>query len=183
MEPINPDFAPDVTMNPEPAPISAPAEAVTPVKAKKEKKAKVPKEPKPPKVPVIRLEHDKKNGVIKPGPETSTGKIWAICKELGDATGEIPKRAAVIEKAMLLGLNAGTASTQFGRFCKYWGISNPRPTAFKKKEAPEGQEAPLKAEATGKRGSKSGKQGLTAAAGAAALGEIKVETPSEDTAA
>lgn len=176
MESITPNaaFVPDETINP------APTEGVTPVKAKKEKKAK---EPKPPKVPVVRLEHEKKNGVVKPSPETSTGKIWKICQELGDATGAIPKRADVIEKALLLGLNSGTASTQFGRFCKYWGIKNERVNNFKKKEKAPKEPAVEGQESAPTRGVKSGKKDLTAAAGASALSDVKIETSSEDTAA
>ena len=169
-------FVPDETINPAP-------ETVTPVKAKKAKAPKVPKEPKPVKVPKVKLEHAKKNGVVRPSEGTKTGRIWSICEEIGNKTNAAPKRGAVIEQAVAENLGAGTASTQFGRFCKYWGISNPRPTAFQKGEnkhekapAPEGGAA----KAPAAHGNLSGKKGLTAAAGAEALSAVEIETPSED---
>ena len=118
---------------------------------------------------------DEKNGVVRPGAGTHTGQVWAIAEALGTQFNRTPKRAEVIAKAIEGGLNPATASTQFGKWCKYWGIKIEKPvTPAKAPEGAEGGEAPAKAPKAAK-GKKSGKVNLTAAAGAEALGAVSVE--------
>lgn len=89
-------------------------------KATKPKKEKAPKPEKAPK--------DEKNGVVRPSADTSTGKIWGFADALSASTGEPAKRADVLKKAEEAGINPTTAATQFGRWCKYHGLTKPKAT-------------------------------------------------------
>lgn len=81
------------------------------------KKEAVKKEPK------VR---DRKNGITRPGIKTTSGKIWAIADEISKKMQEPAPRRAVIEATEGMNLNAATVATQYGRWCKYHGLVNPR---------------------------------------------------------
>jgi len=68
---------------------------------------------------------DEKNGVVRPGPETATGRVWAIADTLNaSSTEENPiTRAAVIKQAEAQGINVSTAATQYGRWRTYNGLA------------------------------------------------------------
>lgn len=104
------------------------AKKATETKATKEKKAAEPK-------PVV--VKDTKNGVTRPGKETDTGRVWAICDTLkASATEENPiSRAAVIKHAEAKSINPSTAATQYGRWRTYNGLGRETAKAVKPAEA------------------------------------------------
>ena len=99
---------------------------------------------------------DEKNGVVRPGPETATGRVWAIADTLNaSSTEENPiTRAAVIKQAEAQGINVSTAATQYGRWRTYNGLAKEtakavvpkaeKPAKATKEAAPEAvvEEAP-----------------------------------------
>jgi len=89
--------------------------------AKKEKAVKdaaapeaAPKAPKAPKIEA--------NGITRPAEGTSTARIWTIADEKSAAAGAPAKRKDVLDQAVAEGLNAATAATQYGRWCKFHGV-------------------------------------------------------------
>ena len=145
-------------------PEAAPAAAQVVVKVKK---------PKAPKEPKVKPPVDKRNGIVRPGAGTKTGRVWEICDQIARDTQAPAKRADVINAAIKEGLGAGTASTQFGRWCLYWGQKN------------EHARKPLEPKEVGNahsvgKGEKSGKKNLSAAEGNAELGKVKVESAEGD---
>lgn len=77
-------------------------------------------EAKPEKTPCVAL--PKQNGVARPKEGTSTGRVWAIADELSKASGQPAPRKAVMDKATAEGINAATVATQYGRWCRFFGI-------------------------------------------------------------
>lgn len=70
----------------------------------------------------VKVERDRKNGVTRPS-AGSTAKVWTIADEIS-ATNKAPaKRKEVLTKALEQGVNPATAATQFGRWCRYHGLS------------------------------------------------------------
>lgn len=84
---------------------------------------------------------DEKNGIVRPGAETATGKVWAIADTLqASATEDNPvTRAAVIKLAEAKGINVSTAATQYGRWRTYNGLA--KETAVKSTGAKKGPKA------------------------------------------
>lgn len=115
--------------------------------AKPAKAEKAPKEPKP-KVEKPVVVKDTKNGVTRPGPDTSTGKVWAISDTLqAAATEEAPiTRSAVMKQAEAQGINVSTAATQYGRWRQYNGLGRETAKAVVEK-APKAPKAEKPAEA------------------------------------
>jgi hypothetical protein len=73
---------------------------------------------------------DKKNGVSRPRDASSkTGRVWAIADELSKHAGEPARRGDVMKAGEAEGLNAATIATQYGRWCKYYGIAARRTKA------------------------------------------------------
>lgn len=78
---------------------------------------------------------DTKNDVTRPGAETSTGRVWAICDLIySEATPDNPiTRSRVIKTAEAEDINVSTAATQYGRWRKYMGLEREAPKAVKEK--------------------------------------------------
>ena len=93
--------------------------------APKAKKVKPPKEPKPV------VEKDSKNGITRPAAgEGPCHKVWSVCDVLAVETEGGPaavKKAAVVAKLAEYGVevNAATTSTQYTRWKKYHGLTDP----------------------------------------------------------
>lgn len=86
--------------------------------------AKPAKAPKPAKVPV---EKDQKNGVTRPKAGSLTGRVWEIADAISNAQKSPAERSHVIEEGEKAGLNASTVTTQYGKWCKYYGIKWTKP--------------------------------------------------------
>lgn len=86
--------------------------AAKPVKA--EKKAAEPK--------VERERNEKVNGVVRPAPDTKTGKVWSIADEMTKEQGTPAKRKDVLNECDAHGIAASTAATQYGRWRKFNGL-------------------------------------------------------------
>lgn len=134
--------------------------------------------PKPPK--------DERNGVVRPGNEGKCGKVWGIADALSDKAGRPAHRVEVVKACVDAGLEAATASTQFGRWRQYWGLpKEPRKeSAAAARESGAGQvdEAgnplPVAAkESKPKAGSKRSAKNGTAAEGRQALEVVSVVDP------
>lgn len=78
---------------------------------------------------------DTQNGVTRPGPDSKTGIVWAICDRLYQEKGECPSRKEVVEVAKVEGVASATASTQHGRWKKYMGLTDPNAFRGRKKAA------------------------------------------------
>lgn len=79
-----------------------------------EKKAAAPA--KPEKAP-----KDEKNGVVRPGAGSTTGRVWEIAVKLSTKK-EAAKRKTVIDACVAEKINPSTAATQYGRWRKYNGL-------------------------------------------------------------
>lgn len=126
--------------------------------------------PKPPK--------DMRNGITRPGAEGKCGKVWAIADAVSDKAGRPATRLEVVAACTQAGLEAATASTQFGRWRTYWGLpAEPRkPTTIAVDEA--GIPLPVEAKpAKTKPGSKRSAKNGTAVEGKAALDVVAVVDP------
>lgn len=82
--------------------------------AKAEKKAAEPK--------VERERNEKANGVVRPAPDTKTGKVWSIADEMTKEQGTPAKRKDVLNECDAHGIAASTAATQYGRWRKFNGL-------------------------------------------------------------
>lgn len=91
---------------------AAEGEAAKPAKA--EKKAAEPK--------VERERNEKANGVVRPAPDTKTGKVWSIADEMTKEQGTPAKRKDVLNECDAHGIAASTAATQYGRWRKFNGL-------------------------------------------------------------
>lgn len=69
------------------------------------------------------------NGVTRPAAGTKTGQVWDIADQLSKSKGSRIERKHVIEEALKLGLNESTAATQYGRWMKFYGFSEPKAPA------------------------------------------------------
>lgn len=69
-----------------------------------------------------KAEKDSQNGVTRPKDGTATGAVWKICDQISSRKKRPAERAEVIEKAEADGINKATASTQYGRWCRYHGV-------------------------------------------------------------
>lgn len=94
---------------------------------------------------------DEKNGVTRPGADSSTGKVWAIADAESAKAGKPAERKPVLEAAKAAGINEATAATQYGRWCKYHGIvktpAEPKPKKEKKAKADKAEAEPAAAPA------------------------------------
>jgi hypothetical protein len=107
--------------------------AKAPTKAAKgEKPAKAEKAP--------RVPQEKQNGVVRPSAGTATGNVWAIAEALQKkAKGKVPTRKDVLDACEADGINAATAATQFGKWCRFHDL---KPTAPAKAEKPAAEKKP-----------------------------------------
>jgi hypothetical protein len=78
------------------------------------------------------------NGVTRPGPDTTTGKVWAIADSISAATAAPATREAVFEQTRAAGIVDPTAATQYGKWRKFNGVkSEPKVAAVKEPKAPK----------------------------------------------
>lgn len=91
--------------------------AAKPAKATKSEKAEKTAEPK-----VERERNEKANGVVRPAPDTKTGKVWSIADEMTKEQGTPAKRKDVLNECDAHGIAASTAATQYGRWRKFNGL-------------------------------------------------------------
>ena len=82
--------------------------------AEAEEKAAEPK--------VERERNEKANGVVRPAPDTKTGKVWSIADEMTKEQGTVAKRKDVLNECDAHGIAASTAATQYGRWRKFNGL-------------------------------------------------------------
>lgn len=76
----------------------------------------------------------KQNGIVRPSPDTATGKIWGFADKLSKEKGSPARRKDVLEAAAAAGINTTTAATQYGRWCKFYGVKAEREPAASKEE-------------------------------------------------
>ena len=65
-----------------------------------------------------RKKSESRNGVSRPSPTSKTGRIWEIADSMPNAN-----RKDVLEVAVAEGINASTASTQYGNWRRYNGLT------------------------------------------------------------
>ncbi len=80
------------------------------------------------------------NGIVRPGVDSATGKVWAHADRISGETKEPAQRADVLKACEADEINSSTAATQYGRWCKFNGVVKPKAT---KKEA-KAKDAPTK---------------------------------------
>lgn len=66
--------------------------------------------------------NEKANGVVRPAPDTKTGKVWSIADEMTKEQGTPAKRKDVLNECAAHGIAASTAATQYGRWRKFNGL-------------------------------------------------------------
>lgn len=66
------------------------------------------------------------NGVTRPKAGTTCGRIWEMADKLSATINAPADRASILTQAEIEGINAATAATQYGKWCKFYGISKPR---------------------------------------------------------
>lgn len=86
---------------------------------------------KPAKEGRIKIEQ---NGINRPSPDTTTGKVWEIADKISTKLKAPAPRGDVLKEAEALGINAATASTQYGKWRKFNGLKA-EPKAPKEKAA------------------------------------------------
>jgi hypothetical protein len=100
--------------------VAAPTEvAAKPKKEKKAKEPKVAKEPKAEKAPVVKPAKDVKNGVNRP----STGVTKAVWDMADSLSSKAPTERAPLVEALKGKVEVGTIHTQYGRWRKYYGLT------------------------------------------------------------
>jgi hypothetical protein len=65
---------------------------------------------------------DERNGIVRPKPGTKTGRVWVLADELSKEAGAPAQRKDVIGCTTAEEINIATASTQYGRWRKYYGL-------------------------------------------------------------
>lgn len=80
------------------------------------------------------------NGVSRPKVGTATERVWAIADALSTAAGKAVERKPVLDAAVAEGINPATAATQYGRWCKFFGVVK-TPAAPKEPKAPKAPKA------------------------------------------
>lgn len=91
------------------------------------------------------------NGITRPKAGTQTARIWEIADALSAASGKPAPRADVLKSAVTEGLNEATAATQYGRWCKFYGVkAEPKPKVekVKKEKKAKAETAPAAAPTT-----------------------------------
>lgn len=97
------------------------------------------------KVVVAKIE---KNGVVRPKAGSVTEKPWLVADQISAETGAPAGRKEVISASVAQGINAATASTQYGRWRVFNGVK-PAPVEKKVKVAkPKKEKAPKAPAAT-----------------------------------
>lgn len=66
---------------------------------------------------------DIQNGVTRPKPGTTTGRVWQIADEQSAKLGAPAPRKDVLAVATAEDINVATAATQYGKWRKYHGLA------------------------------------------------------------
>jgi hypothetical protein len=86
------------------------------------------------------------NGVVRPNTGTATGRVWEIADAMSKAAGAPAARGAVVDACVAESINPSTAATQYGKWCKFFGIKADdkpkRVPAEKPAKAPKEPKAP-----------------------------------------
>jgi len=94
---------------------------------------------------------DERNGVTRPKDANgATGKVWAIADKLSASLERPATRGEVLAEGQKQGVNPATITTQYGRWCKYYGLKNTSAAvqqAAKDAKAKEKADAKAKADA------------------------------------
>lgn len=64
----------------------------------------------------------KENGIVRPGADTVSGKVWGFADDLTKSTGKPALRKDVLASCEAAGFNMATAATQYGRWRKFNGL-------------------------------------------------------------
>lgn len=88
-----------------------------------ENKAAPEKKVPAPKVKKAKLERVTQNGIVRPADGTKTGDVWKYADAISGETKKPATRADVLAACEKAGINAATAATQYGRWCKFNGIA------------------------------------------------------------
>ena len=99
-----------------PAPPAAPAPVAAP--------AAPPAAPAPAKA--VRAKEPTQNGLTRPAPGSLTRAVWDLADSLTAAKGAPATRKEVVDASVASGTNSSTATTQFGRWCKFSGYVEKR---------------------------------------------------------
>lgn len=95
----------------------------------------VVEETKPAKAPKV-----EQNGVSRPAAGTKTGRVWEIAETESHKLGKTVGRGVVLKIAAEEGINEATAATQYGKWCKFFGVkavTEPKPVKVKEPKAPK----------------------------------------------
>lgn len=68
----------------------------------------------------------KANGVTRPKANTLCGRIWDMADKLSATINAPADRASILEQAKIEGINEATAATQYGKWCKFYGVTKPK---------------------------------------------------------
>lgn len=115
---------------PAPAPVAPPAPAAAPVAPAPPVAA--PAAPAPAAVPPVETpaapaapaapKEPQQNGVTRPAANTTTRRVWDTADAITTQNGGTPAtRKSVVDACVALGVNSSTATTQFGKWCKFHG--------------------------------------------------------------
>lgn len=77
-------------------------------------------------VPPARIAAPKQNGVSQPGEGTQTRSVWDMADKISKDKGSPATRKEVVDAAAAAGVNSSTATTQFGKWCKFNGYTADR---------------------------------------------------------
>lgn len=125
---------PDTNTGEDKAKADAAAKMKADAKAKKEADAKAAKEKKEAeKAAKIKAAEDAKkakedakqpeqNGIRRPVPDSTTGKVWALADELSSKRGSPAAIADLLEIARKAGINDATTRTQYARWRKFYAV-------------------------------------------------------------
>jgi len=73
----------------------------------------------PATVEPVKVEQEKANGVTRPKAGSKTGRVWEIAEQLGEEV----TRKGVVDTCVAEGINPSTASTQYGKWRKFNGMT------------------------------------------------------------
>lgn len=83
---------------------------------------------------VMRQRQPEQNGIVRPKPESSCGRVWDIADKITAARGYVAERKDVLEECSKIGINVATCATQYARWRKYHGYQAVRHSLPTKEE-------------------------------------------------
>lgn len=87
---------------------------------------------------VMRQRQPEQNGIVRPKPESSCGRVWDIADKITAARGYVAERKDVLEECSKIGINVATCATQYARWRKYHGYQAVRHSLPTKEEREKG---------------------------------------------